>query len=380
MSEEPAQAGAAAPTRLTSRFFGIRTPIRFGLIALAILAVLVLTGHWLTTRWSRVSIDDARIGASLITVSSEVSGRVTGVDVTGGVDVDAGMVMVSIDAEQAQLLIDGMEAQLQGVAARREQLRAQQEMIRTRTDSRLTAARAQIAAAEANHEATLAAERDAQTRFDRIDALASRRVVSTQDLDAARVALDTARQQERASAAAVDTARANLAVVESDAAEIGVIDRQIATLAAEEAGLRAELAQRRIDLERRRIVAGFDGVVDAAFVDPGEYVTPGTRLLIYHRSNEVWVDANVRETDFRKIQLGAPARFTVDAYPGLVFEGTVQRLGGVATSELALLPSPNPSGNFTKVTQRLPIRIAFDPGDVQLRPGMMVELRVDVVD
>jgi membrane fusion protein, multidrug efflux system len=94
----------------------------------------------------------------------------------------------------------------------------------------------------------------------------------------------------------------------------------------------------------------------------------------------VWVDANVKETDFRKLQLGARASIAVDAYPGRVFVGKVVRLGEAATSQFALLPSPNPSGNFTKVTQRLPVRITVAQDGALLRPGMMVEVEIDVAD
>jgi membrane fusion protein (multidrug efflux system) len=116
------------------------------------------------------------------------------------------------------------------------------------------------------------------------------------------------------------------------------------------------------------------------FVDTGEYVSPGTRLLIYHDPSRIWVDANVKETDFRRLRPGAPAKIKVDAYPGLVVEGRILRLGHAATSQFALLPSPNPSGNFTKVTQRLPVRIAIEQKDGMLRPGMMVDVGIDVVD
>lgn len=127
-------------------------------------------------------------------------------------------------------------------------------------------------------------------------------------------------------------------------------------------------------------MASFDGVVDASFVDEGEYVTPGTRLLIYHRPDEVWVDANVKETDLRRIRIGAPVSITVDAYPGRTFHGVVERIGGAATSQFALLPSPNPSGNFTKVTQRVPIRVSIETEGEVLPPGLMVVLSIDVAD
>src|SRR5690606_7083911 len=94
----------------------------------------------------------------------------------------------------------------------------------------------------------------------------------------------------------------------------------------------------------------------------------------------IWVDANVKETDFGQVKVGAPVSISVDAYPDIEFTGEVVRLGHAATSQFALLPSPNPSGNFTKITQRLPIRVAIEQREDLLRPGMMVELSIDVVD
>jgi membrane fusion protein (multidrug efflux system) len=149
---------------------------------------------------------------------------------------------------------------------------------------------------------------------------------------------------------------------------------------AERAGTEADRSLKEIDLARRTITAQFDGIVDATFVDVGEYVTPGTRIVMYHAPGDVWIDANVKETDFGRILVGSQASITVDAFPGRTFKGEVIGMGGAATSQLALLPSPNPSGNFTKVTQRLPIRVSIDAAGMKLRPGMMVEVYVDVAD
>jgi len=250
--------------------------------------------------------------------------------------------------------------------------------VRQQIESRKAAAVAGITAAKANREAAAAVLLNAQKRHDRARALSEKNVTSAQSLDEATAGLDTARQQERAAEAAIETAEANLAVISADAAQVDVIERQIATLVAERTAIQAEKSQRDLDLSHRVVEARFDGVVDATFVDAGEYVTPGTRLLMYHSPNDIWIDANVKETDFSKVKLGAAVAVTVDAFPGKQLTGRVVRLGGAATSQLALLPSPNPSGNFTKVTQRIPIRVEVDPSDVSLRPGMMVELYVHV--
>jgi membrane fusion protein (multidrug efflux system) len=188
-----------------------------------------------------------------------------------------------------------------------------------------------------------------------------------------------AQQKEKVTAAHVEVARAALTLIETEAAEIEVLARQIDSLDAQKDVLLARRGKQLIELDDRNIEAAFDGVVDAVFVELGEYVAPGTRLLMYHDPSEVWVDANVKETEFRKLWIGAPATVKVDAYPDREFKGKVIRLGEAATSEFALLPSPNPSGNFTKVTQRLPIRVAIEQDDALLRPGMMVELELDVV-
>ncbi|MBV1904172.1 MAG: HlyD family secretion protein [Marinosulfonomonas sp.] len=381
VSETPAKPAKVRSPGPIARFIGSIKKIFRAIIFLVLLAGLsVLAKDWLVGRWAQVSLNDARIAVSLITVSSEVGGRVVSVPVTGGDAIKAGALMVSIDAEKAVLLLQGLHARLTGLAAHQAQLRTQQDMIRTQVASRLAAGRAQLDAAKANHEASVAALRNTQSRFDRVNELAARAITSAQVLESAQTALDTALQKEISANAAIATATANLAVIRSEEARISVLDQQYATLDAERAALMAERAQRQIDLSRREISAAFDGVVDRTFVDPGEYVSPGTRLLLYHNPGEVWVDANVKETEFRKIAIGAPARIKVDAYPGQEFRGEVTRLGGAATSQFALLPSPNPSGNFTKVTQRLPIRVSIEAEGVQLRPGMMVELSIDVTD
>ncbi len=350
----------------------------------ALLALLGIAGYftypWLVARWTHVFLDDARVAANMIAVSSEVSGRVVALPVIAGDEVVNGQVLATIDAASAQQELKGLEAQVSGVKSQQNQLRAQQGFVQGQIAAKLQAGRAQIAAAEAAHAAAKAALDNAQSQFDRVKALAGQNVLSAQQLDDATARLAAATQQERSTAAGIETAKANLEVVKAEEAQIGVLDRQIATLDAQIETLMAQIEQKRIDLARREIRAEFDGVVDSTFIDAGEYVSPGTRLLIYHDPERVWIDANVKETDFRNLGIGSPARITVDAYPGREFKGEVVRIGEAATSQFALLPSPNPSGNFTKVTQRLPVRISIEQQDGLLRPGMMVEVSIDVVD
>ena len=160
--------------------------------------------------------------------------------------------------------------------------------------------------------------------------------------------------------------------------EIDLIARQRETLEFRKAEVRARIERQRIDLADRVVVSPLDGVVSRVFVEVGEYVQPGQRIALVHDPRNIYVEANIRETDIRRLFLDQAVRVEVDAYPDLSFEGRIEMIGAAATSEFALLPNPNPSGNFTKVTQRLPVRISIDQLDGLLRPGMMVEVFIRI--
>ncbi|PHR20645.1 MAG: secretion protein [Hoeflea sp.] len=335
---------------------------------------------WLAARFTHVHINDARITANVVTVSSEVAGRVTAMPVLVGDAVAKGDLVAAIDRAYAQPQLDAVLSRLAAIDAQLAELRARKVLLEKQLSARRDAALAGIAAAEANHEASLAVLTNARTGHERAIRLAEQNITSQQTLDASKAALDTATQQERAAFAAIENARASLAIVEADGEQMKVLESQTASALAGRAGTEADRSLKEIDLAHRTIMAQFDGIVDGTFVDVGEYVTPGTRIAMYHAPDDVWIDANVKETDYDRIHVGSRASITVDAFPGRTFEGEVIGMGGAATSQLALLPSPNPSGNFTKVTQRLPIRVSINAAGTDLRPGMMVEVSVDVTD
>ena len=182
----------------------------------------------------------------------------------------------------------------------------------------------------------------------------------------------------RTRVAELEEARNKLREERAERQRLSVLDNEINILVHEEDELQAQLERQRLDLKDRTIGSPLSGVVDRVFVEAGEYVTPGQRLLLVHDPKKVWIDANVKETDIRKVKIGQLVDVTVDAFPDKKFAGEVIAIGNAATSEFALLPTPNPSGNFTKITQRLRVRIAIDQEQNLLRPGMMVEVFIDV--
>jgi membrane fusion protein (multidrug efflux system) len=177
-----------------------------------------------------------------------------------------------------------------------------------------------------------------------------------------------------------DVAQASASVMEAqaDRQRMDVLQGRLASLRFDEERLATQHERQQLDLADRIIKAPSKGTVDRTFVDPGEYVARGQRLLLMHNSDVVWVEANIKETDIRDVKLGAKANIVIDAYPDLKVVGEVVRIGSAATNQFALLPSPNPSGSFTKITQRLPVKIAIPQTDGLLRPGMMVEVEIAI--
>jgi membrane fusion protein (multidrug efflux system) len=357
----------------------LRSKRTLAMLGAAIVA-LALLSTWLTSRASHIYVNDSRIAAHIVALSSEVSGKVTTVPVLAGDRVSRGDLLTAIDTAEATLQLQELDARIASIDAEQEQLRAQQEMVRHQLQSRAEGARSQLVAARAELRQREAELETAQADYRRLNALFKDHAVSEQRLETARAQYIGAEQQKLRAEAAVSTAQANIAEIGAQQEQIVVIERQIAALDSSKAALIAQRERQQIDLTKREIRAEIDGVVDQTFVDAGEYVSPGARLLMYHDPNDIWVDANIKETDFGRLKIGAPATITVDAYPGRKFKGQVTRIGHAATSQFALLPNPNPSGNFTKVTQRLPVRVSVEQQDGLLRPGMMVEVEIDVVD
>ena len=182
--------------------------------------------------------------------------------------------------------------------------------------------------------------------------------------------------------AEAEVSAAAAALVEASASrqQLLVLDKQLTMLSHRKEQILAQRDRQELDLQDRVIRSPLDGVVDKVFVNPSEYVAAGQRLMMVHDPQKIWVSANIKETEIRHVRIGATATIIVDAYPDEVFHGKIIRIGSAATSQFALLPKPNPSGNFTKITQRLSMKIAVEQNNRLLRPGMMVEVNIGIDD
>jgi membrane fusion protein (multidrug efflux system) len=373
--------------------------------------LFLIVGNWNTWASERAAqqTDDAYLRADLTPLSTKVAGLVATVAVSDYQPVKKGDLLVQLrdDDFQAQVLqseaavVSGEDALIHN--QRQKEL---QDARISQADDGIRAAEADIAAAEAGIEAAKSAITNARGGIDGSKAdvertsLERRRqeaLIATESATRQKVEQVVADEQRfRAQLASRDadlsTATAQLASRQADLArararlgstksELEAQKRQRAVLDSQELLLRADLNSKRasltlarINLSYTRIVAPESGIVSERKVRPGQLVSPGTQVISLVQS-DVWVQANYKETQVRHIRTGDPAEIRVDAFPGVIFRGKVDHVSPASGSQFALLPPDNSTGNFTKIVQRLPVKIVLDAGQAtaeRLRPGLSV--------
>ncbi|MFN7914762.1 MAG: HlyD family secretion protein [Vicinamibacterales bacterium] len=390
---------------------------RFRVLIGGLVVLLAAAGIWWWTSQGRETTDDAQVDAHMTQVASRVGGTVLRVPVNDNQQVEAGTVLVEIDPRDYQVAVDKAKAELADAEAAA--IAAQSNVPITSTTSEsgistaqsaLDQARSAIETAAKEVDAAKARVTAAQSRLreveanatrsrrdvDRLKGLLAKDEVSQQQYDAAVAAAD-------AQAAATDTARAQIA--EAEAALRMSESRQAQVRAGEvsaRAGLRnaqtgpeqvtamrarassaqarveqakAILAQAELNLQYTVLKAPARGVVSRKSVNPGQVIQPGQPLMSVVQTDEVWVTANFKETQLTAMRPGQRVAVEVDAFDGRVFQGKVDSIAAATGARFSLLPPENATGNFVKVVQRVPVKIALDSGqdpDHLLRPGMSV--------
>ena len=375
---------AAAQPKARWPWLKYLTPIL--VLALAVAVMVTITRNWNAWEGGRIEqvTDDAFVRGDLTPLSTKMAGIVRNVKVSDFQRVRAGDLLVELQDDDYQAQLAQAQAAVEaGKAAIQNNLR-QRELQDSRIQRALSGidhAKAQIAAAlaginavqadvvrtraeRARQEALLATHATTQQRLEGAVAdeqrLAAQAASREADLEQAKTAL-------RSNEIAVDTERRSKAVLESQ-------DHQLlADLHAKEAAL--TVAQ--VNLSYTKIHAPADGTVGERQVRTGQLVSPGTQIVTFVAENK-WVQANYRETQLTHMKVGDPADIRMDVYPGQIFHGKVLEIAPASGSQFALLPPDNATGNFTKVVQRIPVKIALDDTAraEQLRPGLSVTASV----
>lgn len=328
--------------------------------AVTAVAIAVGAGIWWVDRQRHEATDNAFVQADNVTVSPQVDGYVAEVLVTDNEAVRAGQVLVRLDTAPLRAKLAQAEAEAAALEA----------AVRS-VDDRARLEQAMIAQKAAGVRSATAEAQLAQAELARYGALADQGWVSPQRAQTARAAASQAE-------ASVAQARATLEAERRSAESLGSTRAQ--TLAQAQAA-RAAVEQARINLERAEIKAPVSGVVGARAVRPGQYVRPGSALMSVVPLGDAYVVANFKETQVARLRIGQPVAIKADAFGKQVIPGRIDSFAPATGAEFALIPVENAVGNFTKITQRLPVKIAIDPKSplaAALRPGLSVEVKVDV--
>ena len=353
------QAKAASPS------YGMR---RLLVPLTAIGVVLTLVGAT-SDRWNAwqgsaavQETNNAMVRAEMTRLSARVSGNIRRVGVGDFQPVKAGDLLLEIDPEDYEAAVAQAEANVAAAKA-----------VLANLENQKALQRGVIAQAEAQRLSALARLEETQQERERQGVLLRGRVGTPQRVEQATSAYDTARA----------TLTASEATIEAQRRQLDVLNGQRSVLAANLRAAEAALRAAELRLGHTRIVAPFDGVVGERHVQEGDYVNIGTQLITVVPLPAVYVTANYKETQLTHVAPGQPVEITVDTFPDAVLRGRVARLSPASGSTFALLPPDNATGNFTKVVQRIPVRIEFDSGQPLvevLRPGMSVVTRIRVKD
>jgi membrane fusion protein (multidrug efflux system) len=328
-----------------------RTGIRIGLrqiaIALAVAVVLGVTSYWFLELRGRESTDDAFVEGHLVFLSPRVAGQVKEVLVEENTHVQAGQPLVRLDPADFEVRVARARADLEA---------AKNRMAQSAAAAEAASAQAHAAAVRVKH---------AEQELTRANGLYERNVSSGSQLDSAVAERDAATAELRAAQ-------------QRELAERAAIANEAPVLQAQAALSEAELA-----LSHATITAPFEGDIGRKSVEVGANVSPGQPLLALAASSGNWVSANFKETQVGRMRVGDPVEIRVDAYPSQTWRGRVESISPATGAKYALLPPDNATGNFTKVVQRIPVRITLEdaPGptpDVAAGPAKPLSVGLSV--
>ena len=355
-------------------------------VVLAVAVIVTITRNWNGWEGARAEqvTNDAYVRGDLTPLSTKISGIVREVKVNDYQIVHKGDLLVQLDDDDYRAQVAQAAAAVEGARAAIEDNRRQEELEDAKIQRALAEvdnARAQITAAQAGKDAVHADV--IRTREERARQEALFKSTSTTQQKVEQAVADEERYAAQAASRDADIAQAHASLSSNDSATEAerrskvVLESQEVQLVADLHAKEAALTVAEVNLGYTRIVAPADGTIGERQVRPGQLVSPGTQVMTFVDITR-WVAANYRETQLTNVKTGDAAELRVNTYPGRVFKGRVLEIAPASGSQFALLPPDNATGNFTKVVQRVPVKIALENSSLtqQLRPGLSAVVTV----
>jgi len=374
----------AATARGSSGWTKYVTPVL--VVALALVILITITRNWNAWEGGKVeqTTDDAYVRGDLTPLSTKVAAIVRAVHVEDFQRVHKGDLIVELQDDDYRAQADQANAAVEAARAAIENNRRQRELQDSRIAKALAGidqAKAQIAAAEAGKQSVEAQLVRARSERKRQEGLYQTHSTTQQTLEAAVANDDQLSAQLASRDADINQAqtmlRSSELAAEAERRSKAVLESQDVQLQADLHGRQANLAAAMVNLGYTKIYAPGEGTVGERQVRPGQLVSPGTQVIAFVDVTK-WVQANYRETQLTNVKIGDTAEVRIDQYPGQVIHGKVMEIAPASGSQFSLLPPDNATGNFTKVVQRIPVKIALDDTAfaAKLRPGLSVIVTV----
>jgi membrane fusion protein (multidrug efflux system) len=374
---------------------------------IALVLLLIFGIRYLVYAHAHEGTDDARVDADVVAVTSKINERIDKILVDTNQSVKKGQLLVVMDDADERAKLSQAQAQLDLALANQRTntqqgqggvLTAQAAIANAQTgipsaQAGVAQAQAQLVAAQAGVPAAQQSYNRAAADLARVQSLVNTGDLPAQQLDAARADEANAAAQLQSASAQIDVAQANLAAAQSKVGAAGAnvqsaqggLQSAQGKLAQNADPSQVESARAQYDLARQNlnythVYSPIDGYVGEKSAEVGQTVAAGMTLMTLIPQNDIFVTANFKETQLGDMRIGQPVDIKVDAYPGVTFAGKLVSINPASQNTYALVPAQNATGNFVKVTQRIPVRISIDNQDPDrpLRPGMSVEAYVKV--
>ena len=362
---------------------GLRSmsPRRADLLLTVVVGVLIgaIFGiSWLHYYFTHASTDDAQVKGDLIAVSPTVQGKIRLLPIQEGDRVQKGQLIAQLREEDYQAQVDVATGVVRTIEGELKEAEAELALVREKTQKQVTEATAALCAVQARQDEEEANLRQASLDYNRVRKLHQSKTVSASEMDKVQAAFDLARARLEVAKEVIKENEAKLQIAKANTAEVISKEQRVESLKGKLEEARGTLTAEKLKLDHTTVSSPIDGVVAKKVANIGEVIKPGQTIAVIVDLNNLWVEANLEETKLEHVRLGQEVDVNVDAYPGTRFTGRVVNVGAAAASEFALIPDNRSAGNFTKVTQRIPIRIEVMNPAQQLRPGMMVVVGIDI--
>jgi membrane fusion protein (multidrug efflux system) len=372
-------------------YFRTHPVAKWGLIFLVV--IVAVAAFFLWRYYSvRESTDDAQVDGHIYAISARVSGTVISLNFDENNFVKTGQVLAQLDPKDYQVAVQKAQADLADASANATAANTGVPITSTTSTSGISTARANLDASEKEVDAAQAHSREAEAMYNksaqdlkRFEQLVKKQEISEQQYDAALAAEQSAKATVDASRADIATAQSHVAQAQANLQASLTAPQQVAVTRAKAGAAQATVqtreaavAQAQLDLSYTTVVAPVNGVAGKRAVEVGQVIQPGQPITSVVDVNDVWITANFKETQLKKMRVGQPAKIHIDAYDREI-DGKIDSIGGATGARFSLLPPENATGNFVKVVQRVPVKIIFDKSEDpenRLRPGMSVDVTV----